>query len=98
MDTTGHRRRELFSIVSVFLGAFVGIALFPTALTGPVGQAVRRFLLTWLGSGAILIPMTLLAVAIVGFGRMREMSMPRLAVLGTGLVFLVPYLIAVATG
>ncbi len=98
MDTTGHRRRELFSIVSIFVGAFVGIALFPTTMTGPVGQAVRRFLLTWLGSGAVLIPMTLFAVAVVGFGRMREMSMARAGALGLGLIVLVPYLIAVATG
>jgi len=97
METSGHRR-ELYSILSLFVGAFIGFALFPTALTGPLGRVVRQLLLTWLGSGAVIIPPTFLAVAAVGLGWWKRITPIRMAVLGAGMVFLVPYGIAVLTG
>jgi S-DNA-T family DNA segregation ATPase FtsK/SpoIIIE len=95
MPLASRHRQELLAIVSLLAGVFVALTLVPWDLTGPVGHAIGRFLLAALGAGAVLLPVVAAAAALAAFRRLGPLDVPRAAVLGAGLVALVPYAIAV---
>src|SRR5262245_16228807 len=84
-------RQELVAIIALLLGVFVGLAVLPIDLTGPAGRAAVRFLWKWFGSGAALLPVLGITVALAGFGRLAGLDVRRAAVLCAGLVLLVPF-------
>ena len=98
MSLTPERRRELTAILFLAAGVFLGLSLLPTSITGPIGSAFGSFLWRWLGLGAALIPVALLAVGLIGFGWLARVDTWRVSVLGGGLVVLVPFGIGVAVG
>src|SRR6185295_9459897 len=89
-------RQELLAIVALLVGVFIGLALLPTDLTGPAGRTAGRFLWQYFGSGAALLPVLGLTVALAGFGRLPALDLRRAAILCAGLVFLVPFGLAIA--
>lgn len=98
MPLTPRHRQELVAIVALLIGVFVGLALLPTDLTGPAGRGAGRFLWTYLGVGAALIPALGFTVALAGFGRLPGLDLRRAAILFAGLIPLVPFSIALITG
>ncbi len=92
------QRRDLLSIIALATGAFLGLSLIPTSLTGPLGRLIRGVLITYLGAGAAVIPLGLLLVGLAGFDRVPRLDLRRSTILGLGLVLLIPYAIAVASG
>jgi S-DNA-T family DNA segregation ATPase FtsK/SpoIIIE len=89
-------RRELLAIVALLVGVFFGLALLPTDVTGPAGRVAGRVLWKGFGAGAALLPVLGLTVALAGFGRLPGLDLRRATILFSGLVFLVPFAIAIA--
>src|SRR6266850_4606553 len=87
-------RQELFAIVALLVGVFIGLALLPIDLTGPAGRSAGRFLWKGFGAGAALLPFLGLTMALAGFGRLPALDLRRAAILFSGLLFLVPFAIA----
>ncbi len=98
MAVTPRHRQELLAIVSLLVGVFVGLTLLPWDVTGAAGRIIGRFLWMSLGVGAALLPFLGFGIALAGFGRFPRLDVTRAAVLLGGLVVLVPFAIAIATG
>ncbi len=88
-------RRRLGALSALVIGAFLGLALLPFGITGPVGGGLGRFLWRMLGLGAVGMPLLGLGLAAAGFQRTQRVSMRQAALLLGGLVILVPYFIGV---
>ncbi len=98
MALTPRHRQELLAIATLLLGVFVGLTLLPWDVTGPAGRIVGRFLWTYLGAGAALLPILGLGVGLAGFGGIRRLNPVRVGVLVAGLVVLIPFAVAIAAG
>ena len=91
-------REELVGIGALVLGLFLGLTLAPWHVTGNIGSAVGGALWNVFGVGSAVIPILGLGWALAAFGRMGSVSSPRAAILGAGLILLLPYSVAVAAG
>ncbi len=91
-------RQELVGVAALLVGFFVGLTLLPVALTGSWGRAIGNALWQLFGVGAIVVPILGVGWALAAFERLGALSWGRAAVLGAGLVLLIPYGIAVAIG
>jgi len=91
-------RQELLGIAALLVGLFLGLTLLPVALTGSWGRALGAALRQMFGLGAVILPILGLGWALAAFERLGALSWGRAAVLGAGLILLVPYGIAVAIG
>src|SRR3989449_11006281 len=91
-------RQELIGIAALLVGLFTGLTLLPVALTGSWGRAAGGALWQLFGVGAIVVPILGVGWALAAFERLGALSWGRAAVLGAGLVLLIPYGIAVAIG
>jgi S-DNA-T family DNA segregation ATPase FtsK/SpoIIIE len=91
-------RQELIGIAALLVGLFLGLTLLPVALTGSWGRTIGNALWQLFGVGAIVLPILGVGWALAAFERLGALSWGRAAVLGTGLILLVPYGIAVAIG
>ena len=91
-------RQELLGIAALLVGWFVGLTLLPVALTGSWGRTIGGALWQLFGVGAIVVPILGVGWALAAFERLGALSWGRAAVLGAGLVLLIPYGIAVAIG
>jgi S-DNA-T family DNA segregation ATPase FtsK/SpoIIIE len=91
-------RQELIGIAALLVGFFLGLTLLPVALTGSWGRAIGNTLWQLFGVGAIVLPILGVGWALAAFERLGALSWGRAAVLGAGLILLVPYGIALAIG
>jgi S-DNA-T family DNA segregation ATPase FtsK/SpoIIIE len=91
-------RPELIGIAALLVGLFLGLTLLPVALTGSWGRTVGSALWQVFGLGAVVLPFLGVGWALAAFERLGALSWGRAAVLGAGLILLVPYCIAVAIG
>src|SRR5206468_2743320 len=91
-------RQELVGIAALLVGFFLGLTLLPVPLTGSWGRAMGAALWQLFGVGAIVVPIVGVGWALAAFERLGALSWGRAAVLGAGLILLVPYGIAVAIG
>lgn len=91
-------RRELSAIVALLLGVFLLLALLPLDVTGPAGRAAGRVLWTYLGAGAVMIPLLGVGAGLAGLGRFPVRGIGRVALLGGALALLLPYAAALASG
>ena len=91
-------RRELVGIFALAVGLFFGLSLLPTPVTGSLGHDAGVLLLKVWGAGAWIVPVLGLAWAAAAFGRLGALSVRGAAVLGVGLMLLVPYGIGVVGG
>src|SRR5438876_5952002 len=91
-------RQELLGIAALLVGWFVGLTLLPVALTGSWGRTIGGALWQLFGVGAIVVPILGVGWALAAFERLGALSWGRAAVLGAGLILLVPYGIAVGIG
>jgi hypothetical protein len=91
-------RAELGGIGALVVGLFLGLTLAPWHVTGNIGAAVGSGLWKVFGVGSIVIPVLGLGWALAAFGRLGSVSSPRAAILGTGLIVLQPYAVAVVSG
>ncbi len=98
MALTARHKQELTAIVALLAGVFIGLTLLPWDVTGPAGQVVGGMLWRSLGSGAAIIPVMGIVIALASFGRIREPSVRRLWLLTAGLVVLLPFAIGVLSG
>src|SRR5690242_13172396 len=89
-------RQELVGIAALLVGFFVGLTLLPVALTGSWGRMIGNALWQLFGVGAIVVPILGVGWALAAFERLGALSWGRAAVLGAGLVILIPYGIAIA--
>jgi S-DNA-T family DNA segregation ATPase FtsK/SpoIIIE len=91
-------RQELIGIAALLVGFFLGLTLLPVALTGSWGRTIGNALWQLFGVGAIVLPILGVGWALAAFERLGALSWGRAAVLGTGLILLIPYGIALAIG
>src|SRR5207249_8417141 len=93
-------RQELIGIGALLVGFFLGLTLVPPplALTGSWGRTIGGTLWQLFGVGAIVVPILGVGWALAAFDRLGALSWGRAAVLGAGLILLVPYGIAVGIG
>ena len=91
-------RPELIGIAALLVGLFLGLTLLPVALTGSWGRTVGSALWQMFGLGAVVVPFLGVGWALAAFERLGALSWGRAAVLGAGLILLVPYCIAVVIG
>ena len=91
-------RQELIDIAALLVGFFLGLTLLPVALTGSWGRTIGNALWQLFGVGAIVLPILGVGWALAAFERLGALSWGRAAVLGAGLVLLIPYGIALAIG
>ena len=91
-------RQELIGIAALLVGFFLGLTLLPVGLTGSWGRAMGGALWQVFGVGAIVVPILGIGWALAAFERLGPLSWGRAAVLGAGLVLLIPYGIALAIG
>ena len=96
MPLMPRHRQELLAIVALLVGVFIGLALLRTDVTGPAGRVAGLFLWKGFGLGAALLPVLGLMIALAGFGRLPGLDLRRSTILCSGLVFLVPFAIAIA--
>ncbi len=89
-------RQELVGIAALLVGFFLGLTLLPVSFTGSWGRAMGAALWQGFGSGAIVVPILGVGWALAAFDRLGALSWGRAAVLGAGLILLVPYGVAVA--
>src|SRR5258705_11574908 len=89
-------RQELIGIAALLVGLFVGLTLLPVGLTGSWGRTIGNALWQLFGVGAIVVPVLGVGWALAAFERLGALSWGRAAVLGAGLVVLIPYGIAIA--
>jgi len=95
---TAEDRRRLGAIAALVLGVFLGLSLVRGSWTGPVGRVLGESLWSWLGAGAVGLPLIGMAIALAGFDRLPRLDMKRAAVLMAGISLLVPFFVAVLTG
>src|SRR5438132_1636551 len=95
MSLDTRHKQELLAIVALLVGVFVGLALLPINVTGPAGRSAGQFLWKNFGAGAALLPLLSFIVAWAGFGRLPALDVRRATILCIGLVFLVPFAIAI---
>jgi S-DNA-T family DNA segregation ATPase FtsK/SpoIIIE len=98
MKPKAAQRQELVGIAALLVGLFLGLTLLQLPLTGSWGRAIGGLLWKVLGVGAVVVPVLGLGWALAAFGRLGPLSSGRAAVLGAGLILLVPYAIGVAVG
>ncbi|HWH04344.1 MAG TPA: DNA translocase FtsK, partial [Gemmatimonadales bacterium] len=91
-------REELVGIGALVIGLFLGLTLAPWHVTGNIGSAVGDGLWKAFGVGSIVIPVLGIGWALAAFGRLGSVSSPRAAILGAGLIVLLPYAVAVVKG
>jgi len=91
-------RQELVGIAALLVGLFLGLTLLPVGLTGSWGRTTGSALWQLFGLGAVVLPFLGIGWALAAFERLGALSWGRAAVLGAGLILLVPYGIAVAIG
>jgi len=91
-------REELVGIGALVVGLFLGLTLAPWHVTGNIGAAVGGALWKAFGVGSVVIPVLGIGWALAAFGRLGSVSSPRAAVLGAGLILLLPYAVAVVSG
>ena len=91
-------REELVGIGALVVGLFLGLTLAPWHVTGNIGAAVGGGLWKAFGVGSIVIPVLGIGWALAAFGRLGSVSSPRAAILGAGLIVLLPYAVAVVSG
>ena len=91
-------RRELVGIIALAVGLFLGLTLLPTPVTGSVGQATGVLMLKIWGVGAWLVPVLGVGWALAAFGRLGAFSVRGAAMLGLGLMVIVPYGVGMASG
>ncbi|HEY3219622.1 MAG TPA: DNA translocase FtsK [Gemmatimonadales bacterium] len=91
-------RQELIGIAALLVGCFVGLTLLPVSLTGSWGRTIGGALWQVFGVGAIVVPILGVGWALAAFERLGALSWGRAAVLGAGLVLLIPYGIAIGIG
>ncbi|HKV71954.1 MAG TPA: DNA translocase FtsK, partial [Gemmatimonadales bacterium] len=91
-------REELVGIGALVVGLFLGLTLAPWHVTGNIGAAVGGALWKAFGVGSVVIPVLGIGWALAAFGRLGSVSSPRAAVLGAGLILLLPYAVAVMSG
>lgn len=93
-------RQELIGIAALLVGFFLGLTLLPppVALTGSWGRTIGGTCWQLFGLGAVVLPVLGVVWALAAFERLGALSWGRVAALGTGLILLLPYGIAVATG
>ncbi len=91
-------REELVGIGALVVGLFLGLTLAPWHVTGNIGSAVGDALWKAFGVGSIVIPVLGIGWALAAFGRLGSVSSPRAAILGAGLIVLLPYAVAVVKG
>jgi len=95
---TEHARTELVGIGALALGLFLGLTLLPVSITGPWGHALGVTLLKAFGIGAWFLPILGVGWALAAFQRLGRLSVRGAALLGVGLMLLVPYGIGVVVG
>jgi S-DNA-T family DNA segregation ATPase FtsK/SpoIIIE len=91
-------RQELIGIGALVVGVFLGLTLLRTHATGSWGHGLGIGLWTFFGAGALLFPVLGVVWALAAFERLGSMSPSRAAALAGGLIFLLPYGIAIAAG
>jgi len=91
-------RQELVGIGALVIGLFLGLTLLRLPLTGSWGGTVGSQLWRVFGVGAVLLPLLGVGWALAAFERLGSLSAGRAAVLGVGLVLLLPYGIGTVTG
>jgi S-DNA-T family DNA segregation ATPase FtsK/SpoIIIE len=91
-------REELVGIGALAVGLFLGLTLLPVPVTGPWGRAIGVGLLKAFGAGAWLLPLLGVGWALAAFERLGRLSGRGAALLGAGLMVLVPYGVGVLTG
>jgi S-DNA-T family DNA segregation ATPase FtsK/SpoIIIE len=84
-------RRRFGAVAALVLGAFLGLALLPLDVTGPLGTAIGPALWRALGLGAIGAPLLGVLIGLAGFDRLPRLDMKRAAILTLGGMLLVPY-------
>ena len=84
-------KRRLTAISALVFGLFIGLALLPVAITGPLGSTLGQWLWRLLGIGALGLPLLGLGLALAGFERLPRLEMDRVAGLTGGLIVLVPF-------
>ena len=95
---TARGKEELIGIAALAIGLFLGLTLLPMAVTGPWGRLVGVGLLKAFGVGAWLLPVLGLGWALAAFERLGRLSVRGAALLGAGLMVLVPYGVGVVAG
>jgi len=88
-------RAELIGVGALVVGLFFGLTLLPWHVTGGVGGRLGALCWHGLGVGAVLLPVLGIGWALAAFGRLGSLSTPRVAVLVTGLILLVPYAVGI---
>src|SRR5690349_18612909 len=91
-------RQELVGIGALVVGLFLGLTLLRLPLTGSWGGTVGSALWRACGVGALLLPLLGVGWALAAFERLGSLSAGRAAVLGVGLVLLLPYGIGTVAG
>jgi DNA segregation ATPase FtsK/SpoIIIE, S-DNA-T family len=91
-------RQELIGIAALLVGLFLGLTLLPIGATGSWGRAIGHAVWQLFGLGAVVLPFLGAGWALAAFDRLGALSWGRAAVLGAGLILLVPYGIAIAIG
>ncbi len=94
----GKARQELVGIGALVVGLFLGLTLLRLPITGSWGDQIGSRLWRVLGVGAVLLPLLGLGWALAAFDRLGRLSAPRAALLGAGLILLLPYGIATVSG
>ncbi len=95
---TAEHRAELVGILVLAAGLFLGLTLLPVAVTGPWGRTLGIGLRTIFGAGAWFLPVLGVGWALAAFGRLGGLSVRGTALLGVGLMVLVPYGAGVVAG
>ncbi len=95
---TAEHRQELIGIAALLVGLFLGLTLLQLPLTGSWGRTIGGLSWKVLGLGAGVVPVLGIVWALAAFGRLGALTSARAAVLGAGLILLVPYGIAIALG
>jgi DNA segregation ATPase FtsK/SpoIIIE, S-DNA-T family len=91
-------RQELIGIGALVVGLFLGLTLLRLPITGSWGDRLGTLLWRAIGVGSVLLPLLGLGWALAAFERLGSLSAARAAMLGAGLVVLLPYGIATLTG
>ncbi|HXV90506.1 MAG TPA: DNA translocase FtsK [Gemmatimonadales bacterium] len=91
-------KEELIGIGALAVGLFLGLTLLPVGVTGPWGRTVGVGLLKAFGAGAWFLPVLGLGWALAAFERLGRLSGRGAALLGAGLMVLVPYGVGVVAG
>ena len=90
-------RQELIGIGALVIGLFLGLTLLRLPITGTWGDQIGSRLWRALGIGAVLLPLLGVGWALAAFDRLGSLSAGRAAVLGAGLIVLLPYGIGTLT-